>query len=404
MNLNAEQSQELAGAVVAYLRAQSLDEDAVRAIETGLGVPSLPLDTNELANKWEAVAKLQHKVDALESENAALRAQTPGKQPALSLNEWLPSSDPRLVLEGHRDRVCSVAIHPTWSILASACAAGEIKLWNLETGELERTVLAHTRPVLSIAFAPASHCLVSSSADMSVKVWDLRKQMANVRTLRGHEHTVSAVTCAVDLNSGLEYVFSASRDRTVRVWDLQTGLLQQTLHGHTDWVRAIAVTPDLRGGKQYLLSVASDRQARLQVAFTSDESSAECVVYKHHKNVVECCAIAPLNTAETLGEPGTAVVFATGGRDCRVLVYSSSASRPVRELVGHENWVQAVHFHPNGRHLISVGDDCQLIVWDLNTGSLISAAKVHEHFVTSLAWRNKTIVTGSMDQTVKVWQ
>ena len=39
---------------------------------------------------------------------------------------------------------------------------------------------------------------------------------------------------------------SASEDRTLRLWDLESGQTLRTLEGHTDWVNAVAVTPDGR--------------------------------------------------------------------------------------------------------------------------------------------------------------
>ena len=37
---------------------------------------------------------------------------------------------------------------------------------------------------------------------------------------------------------------SASRDHTLKVWDLASGAVVHTLEGHTNWVSGVAVTPD----------------------------------------------------------------------------------------------------------------------------------------------------------------
>ena len=40
------------------------------------------------------------------------------------------------------------------------------------------------------------------------------------------------------------WIVSGGGDRTVRIWDGESGRLQQTLRGHRDWVRGVAFTPD----------------------------------------------------------------------------------------------------------------------------------------------------------------
>ena len=37
---------------------------------------------------------------------------------------------------------------------------------------------------------------------------------------------------------------SGSDDKTLKVWDLESGRELRTLEGHADWVKAVAVTPD----------------------------------------------------------------------------------------------------------------------------------------------------------------
>lgn len=373
-------------AVLEYLQLQNIDSEILATVASSLGDPP----QCALLEKWLVDSKS-----------------------VVDISKFMPATNPTFIMEGHRNRVSAVAIHPKWSIAASGCADGEIKIWNLETGELERTVLAHTRPVLSLAFSPLSNMLVSSSGDLSVKVWDVGKGMANVRTMRGHEHTVSAVTCAVDSSTNTEYVLSASRDKTIRLWELQTGLFVKSYLGHLDWVRAIAVATVQSSPAQekhtYLLSVSSDRQAILRPIFETDGSSEEVKTFRNHKNVIECCAIAPREAFKTFeGKEGVedsenSIIFATGGRDCHIFVYHSDSQTPILDLQGHDNWVQAIQFHPNGKHLISVGDDNNMIIWDLATGKIERKTKIHDHFVTSLAWRNKYVITGSMDQSVRLW-
>jgi platelet-activating factor acetylhydrolase IB subunit alpha len=103
--------------------------------------------------------------------------------------------------------------------------------------------------------------LASCSSDLTIKLWDPSKEYKNIRTLHGHNHTISAVrfipTGAEQLSGNL--LVSASRDMTIRIWDVNSGYCVKTIHGHTGWIRNIC--PSLDG--RYLLSTGDDKTGRL---------------------------------------------------------------------------------------------------------------------------------------------
>lgn len=54
---------------------------------------------------------------------------------------------------------------------------------------------------------------------MSIKLWDFTQSYLCLKTLHGHEHNVSGVTF---LPSG-DYILSASRDKSIKMWEVSTG-------------------------------------------------------------------------------------------------------------------------------------------------------------------------------------
>ena len=96
--------------------------------------------------------------------------------------------------------------------------------------------------------------------------------------------------------------------------------------------------------------------------------------------------------------------LASGSRDKSIKIWEVKNARCVVTLIGHDNWITDLCFHPAGRYLISVSDDKSLRCWDLSSGRCSKKLyNIHDHFVTTIAMKQKTILTGSVDQTLKVW-
>ena len=55
------------------------------------------------------------------------------------------------------------------------------------------------------------------------------------------------------------FLASGSRDKTIKIWDVSTGVCLVTLTGHDNWVRSLSWHP---GGK-YLLSASDDKSLRV---------------------------------------------------------------------------------------------------------------------------------------------
>ncbi len=61
--------------------------------------------------------------------------------------EWLPRAPAKHTLVGHRNKINSVSFHPLYPVVASASVDATVKIWDWESGELERTLKSHTKSV-----------------------------------------------------------------------------------------------------------------------------------------------------------------------------------------------------------------------------------------------------------------
>ncbi|KAF2400845.1 nuclear distribution protein PAC1 [Trichodelitschia bisporula] len=404
--LTTRQAEELHKSIIAYLTACKLTKSAA-ALREELSIgESFDDATREkyqglLEKKWTSVIRLQKKIFDLESRNSSLQQELDSATPTSLLRknqdpaEWLPRSPARHGLTGHRQPVTCVAFHPIFSSLASGSEDTTIKIWDWELGELERTIKGHTKGVLDVDFGgPRGGTLLAScSSDLTIKLWDPSDEYKNIRTLPGHDHSVSAIrfipSGAAGSPASGNLLVSASRDRTLKIWDVTTGYCVKTIRGHADWVRDVAPSFDGR----WLLSGGNDQSARLW-----DASSGEMKgTFVGHEHVVECVAIAPPAAYEHLAKlaglqrapaaSSSAEFVATGSRDKTIKLWDTRGTM-IKSLAGHDNWVRALVFHPGGKYLLSCGDDKTIRCWDLSQeGKCVKTVEnAHNHFVAGMRW------------------
>jgi WD40 repeat protein len=111
----------------------------------------------------------------------------------------------------------SAAFSPDNAMLATGHIDGSLKLWELASGRLVRT-LWHANSVNAIAFSRDGTRLLSGSNDTTVKLWDTATGKL-VRTFEGHSASVRSVAFL----PGEKRIVSGGYDTTARVWNAETG-------------------------------------------------------------------------------------------------------------------------------------------------------------------------------------
>ena len=194
------------------------------------------------------------------SDKVTSVANTPGSHYALSgsldktLRLWdLETGQCIHIMEGHKDQVWSISVTPDGRFAVSGSADKTVRLWDLETGQCIRTMDGHTDPVRSVAITPNGRYAVSGSADKTVRLWNLETGQC-IYTMKGHTAPVSSVV----ITPNGRYVLSGSYDDTIRLWNLETGQCIRTMEGHMD-PRSVAIT--LNG--RYAISVSPHSILRL---------------------------------------------------------------------------------------------------------------------------------------------
>lgn len=155
-------------------------------------------------------------------------------------------------LEGHSDVIAvgGIAFSPLGERLASASYDGTARVWDVATGESLSVLSKDTGVVDTVAFSPDGTTLATTSADRRIVLWDLESGQP-LQMLMGHRNDVYSVGFlaspspsrigATGATGDVTLLVSTGRDRTLRVWDLESGLVLKVLQGHSASVSNLAV-------------------------------------------------------------------------------------------------------------------------------------------------------------------
>ncbi len=137
-------------------------------------------------------------------------------------------------LTGHTDGIMCLQFSeslnsPQFPILITGSYDRTARVWNLETGKELRKLTGHTRGVRCLQFDEMK--LITGSMDRTLKIWNWRTGEL-MRTLEGH---TAGIVC---LHFNEEILASGSQDSNIKIWNFRNGECY-TLQGHEDWINAV---------------------------------------------------------------------------------------------------------------------------------------------------------------------
>jgi hypothetical protein len=174
--------------------------------------------------------------------------------------EWrylkrLRYSHPRPIFHGG-GFVRGLVISPDGQLLATASDEGSIKIWDAASGKEIRHFQAHELVIGNLVFNPDGRLLASASWDGTVKVWDTGTWKQQLELRAPSECQFNSVAFSPD---GQRLAAGDDGENGVRLWEIATGKLIFTLKGHTRLVTCVVFSPD----GQRLATASSDKTVKL---------------------------------------------------------------------------------------------------------------------------------------------
>jgi WD40 repeat protein len=259
---------------------------------------------------------------------------------------------PSRTFKGHTGSVLSVEFNHDGKTLISSARDHTIKIWDVATGELKKTLTNHTLDVYCATLSRNGKMLASGSTDTKIILWDATT-FEPIRTLTGHTAAIREMEFSPDDKT----LASVGEDNTFRLWDVASGELKVTRTEHTKKVKSVCYYPD---GKT-IATVSHDFTLRLW----SDTGEPKMVL-QGHKDVLEDASVSPDGKQ----------LFSGSGTDWGQLIFwDAQTGQILCDLpTAHGNdfgkEIDSVDYTPDGKYAVSGAKDRTIKFWDPRTYQL----------------------------------
>ena len=262
--------------------------------------------------------------------------------------------------------------------------------------------------IFDVAYSPDGRRLAVAS---SIGVWLYDAETGvELDLLTGHRAYVRNVYFSLDGQT----LVSASRDKAIRIWDVDTG---EYLRGQTGSCSGcsgspIALSPDGRTlakgneGAGWGSINFYDATTGEHLRTIEDERTAERNDRLNLRIGTSVSYSGIYGEVRSLSFSPDGKTLASGHSDGNIRIWDAHTDELLQTLMGHASGVESVAFHPDGKTLASSGRlDGTIRIWDADTGELLHTLIGHTGWIHNFSFSpdGKTLASASHDETLRIW-
>jgi len=243
--------------------------------------------------------------------------------------------------EGHKGAVWAATLNKDATKAATGAADFSAKIWNALTGD-EIHSFAHKHIVKCVDFSEDSSSLLTGSNEKLLRIYDLNRPDADAELFAGH---INSLRCCLWMPGKRQFI-SASDDKTIRVWDVQSKTEVRKLE-----VSAAVADIELSRDGQLLMAAFGNT-----VAFWDTATFEKLQEYEIASQV---------NSASLHPEKHS---FVCGGEDFKMYKFDFATGMELESFKGHFGPVHCVRYSPDGELYASGSEDGTLRLWQTTVG------------------------------------
>ncbi len=250
----------------------------------------------------------------------------------------------------------------------------------LEFGFIQQQFVGGVLHVVATVFSPDDKSVLTGGRDKTVKLWSVETGRI-LQTFGLHDGEVSGIAFSPDG----QFIVTSSYGDVARIWDNATGVCLRTLSGHQSSVVSVAWSPD----SHYIVTGSVDQTARLWDA-----------------NTGQILHILPVKQGAVLDvafSPDSQIIMTCAGD--AIYLWDLPTGELLRVLRGHFEAVRSGVFSPDGQYVLTGSDDKTAQIWDVTTGQKLITMTGHTDAVRRALFLpdGLHIITASFDKTVRLW-
>ena len=280
--------------------------------------------------------------------------------------------------------VYRIKYSPDGNLLA---VSGTIGIWiyDAHTGEEHNLLLGHgLGGVPAIAFSPNNQLLASGGRDKTIRLWDPNTGQHKA-TFIGHQDAVYSVAFSPNGKT----LASCGEDETIRMWDVATGELRFTFAGHAGGVSEVIYSPD----GDLLGSYGWDEMIHMWDAHTG----------KYLRSLD-----GQTGNINTIAFSLNGEMLASGCAEGAIKFWDINTGQTLTTLQTASDYrgVSSVSFTPDGRTFVSTNyEDDVIQFWDVATCERIKTIESPPDTTEKTVFSpdGKTLVNAGGDGTIQFW-
>jgi WD40 repeat protein/mono/diheme cytochrome c family protein len=284
--------------------------------------------------------------------------------------------------------ITALAFSPDGSEIA-ASGYHEVNLWKSADGALSRRLRPLPERIYDIAYSADGKWMATAAGDPgqygSVKLW-LAESAGGGKAVRDLAEG-SDCFFAVAFSPDSKLIAAAGADRTIRIWEVESGKSLAAIEDHADWIFDLAFSPD---GKR-LASASRDKTSKV----FDVEKKESIVTFPGHGETVYTVAFGPDRK-----------FVATGGGDNQIRFWNpDDDGKQTRNIGGFGGPVFRIQFTTDGKSLVACSADKNLRIFDAKNGSSQHTLSGHTDWIYSFALSpdGKSVASGSWDGEIRFW-